>query len=67
MIITCKGIKKNGVIEKCQFLHDGNWGDDELNQHQIFHESINDDNLFWLGFDTLLSFGKYSGRDGKSS
>jgi hypothetical protein len=64
MIITCKGIKKNGTVEKCSFLHDGDWGDDELNQHQNFHES-NNGGLSWLGFDTLLSFGKYSGRDGK--
>lgn len=67
MIISCKGIKKNGQIEKCQFLHDGNWGDEKLIQHQLFHESSQKKDSFWLGFDTSLSFGKFSGRDGKQS
>jgi hypothetical protein len=67
VIITCKGIKKNGLVEKCHFLYDGNWGDDVLIQHQIFHESLKKNNVFWLGFDVLLSFGKFSGRDGKQS
>jgi hypothetical protein len=66
LIITCKGIKKNGQIEKCSFLYDGNWGDSELINHQSFHESQNK-NSFWLGYDTSLSFGKFSGRDGKQS
>ena len=65
MIITCKGIQKNGQIEKCQFLHDGNWGDEKLVEHQLFHKSFENNNLFWLGFETQLSFGKFSGRDGK--
>ena len=65
MIITCKGSKKSGVLKKCNFLHDGNWGDREVLDHQIFHESLQHKNLFWLGFDTTLSFGKFSGRDGK--
>ena len=67
MIITCKGTEVNGIIEKCQFLHDGNWGDDKLTQHQLYHESLKIKNSFWLGFETSLSFGKFSGRDGKQS
>ena len=65
LIIKCKGIQKNGQIEKCPFLYNGNWGDIELVQHQLFHESPKEKNSFWLGFDTSLSFGKFSGRDGK--
>jgi hypothetical protein len=65
LIITCKGSKKNGIIEKCNFLYDGNWGDSEIVDHQTFHESTPNKNSFWLGFDTSLSFGKFSGRDGK--
>ncbi len=65
LIINCKGIKKKGEVEKCQFLYDGNWGDDEVVKHQSFHESLQDKNSFWLGFGTSLSFGKFSGRDGK--
>lgn len=67
MIITCKGTKVNGIIEKCTFLHEGNWGDGKLIQHQLFHESLKIQNSFWLGFEALLSFGKFSGRDGKQS
>jgi len=65
LIITCKGTKKKGMVEKCQFLYDGNWGDDEVVKHQLFHESLQNKNSFWLGFGTPLSFGKFSGRDGK--
>ncbi len=65
LIITCKGIKKNGKVEKCKFLHNGNWGDDALVNHQLSHESQKSKNSFWLGFDTSLYFGKFSGRDGK--
>jgi len=65
LIITCKGSKKNGIIEKCNFLYDGDWGDSKVVNHQIFHESLQNKNSFWLGFDTSLSFGKFSGRDGK--
>ena len=54
-------------MEKCAFLYDGDWGDDKLIEHQAFHESLLDDNSFWLGFDYSLSFGKFSGRDGKQS
>ena len=67
MIITCKGIKNKGHVEKCPFLYDGDWGDDQLIQHQLFHESLESKNLFWLGFDIYRSFGKFSGRDGKQS
>ncbi len=57
-------MRKNGRLEMCRFLHDGNWGDDELTEHEKLHES-SDPSDFWLGFDTSQSFGKYSGRDGK--
>ncbi len=67
LIITCKGTKKNGKVEKCKFLHNGNWGDDALVNHQLSHESQKSKNSFWLGFDTSLYFGKFSGRDGKQS
>ncbi len=67
LIITCKGTKKNGEVEKCPFLHNGDWGDDLLVNHQLLHESQKSKNSFWLGFDTSLSFGKFSGRDGKQS
>ena len=67
MIITCKGTKKGGQIEKCPFIYEGNWGDDELIQHQLLHESLESNNSSWLGFDSSLSFGKFSGRDGKLS
>jgi len=67
LIITCRGIKHDGRIVSCSFLHDGNWGDEELNKHQFFHESSLDPNTFWLGFDCLLPFGKFSDRDGKQS
>jgi len=46
-------------------MYDGNWGDDEIVKHQLFHESLKNENSFWLGFTTSLSFGKFSGRDGK--
>ncbi len=65
LLIICKGTKKNGKVEKCQFLYDGDWGDDAVVKHQLSHESLQNKNSFWLGFDTSLSFGKFSGRDGK--
>lgn len=65
LIITCKGTKKKGLVEKCQFMYNGNWGDDEVVKHQLFHESLQNKNSFWLGFANSLSFGKFSGRDGK--
>ena len=67
MIITCKGTRRGGKIQACPFLHDGNWGDSELNKHQSFHESDSTQDTFWLGFDCLLPFGKFSDRDGKQS
>jgi hypothetical protein len=67
LIITCKGMKKNGKVEECQFLHDGNWGDGVIVSHQIYHESLQNKNSFWLGFETSLFIGKSSGRDGKQS
>lgn len=65
MIIICKGIQKNHRFEKCVFLHDGNWGDSELTEHQKYHESLEDENYSWLGFDTSQYIGKFTGRDGK--
>ncbi len=65
MIIHCKGIQKNHRFEKCSFLHDGEWNDDVLIEHEKYHRSLEDKNHFWLGFDVSRSFGTYSGRDGK--
>ena len=65
MIIICKGIEKNRRFEKCGFLHDGNWEDIELVEHQKYHQSLEDKNYFWLGFDASQSLGNFSGRDGK--
>ncbi|KEQ56094.1 hypothetical protein AAA799B03_01280 [Marine Group I thaumarchaeote SCGC AAA799-B03] len=67
MLITCKGIQKNGRQEKCPFIHDGEWGDYELMEHQNFHKSQEAQNYSWLGFDTSQPIGKFSGRDGKHS
>lgn len=67
MLIICKGIKKNGIHEKCPFIHDGNWGDFELTSHQNFHNSQESQTNSWLGFDTSQPIGKFSGRDGKLS
>ena len=63
-MIVCKGVKKNGILESCRFIYDGKWGDIELIEHQKFHNNGHN-SAFWLGFDTLQPFGKYSGRDGK--
>ena len=65
MLIICKGIRKNSIFEKCAFIHDGEWGDEELIKHQKFHNSLEDENYSWLGFDVSQSLGKFSGRDGK--
>jgi hypothetical protein len=65
LIIICKGIQKNHRFEKCVFLHDGKWGDLELTEHQKYHESLEDENYSWLGFDTSQYIGKFTGRDGK--
>ena len=65
MIIICKGIKKNNRFEKCPFIYDGGWGDEELALHQKEHEKLCGENYFWLGFDVPQNFGKSSGRDGK--
>ena len=56
-----------GSVKKCTFLYDGDWGDEKLLEHQAFHESTVEPDSFWLGFDSSLSFGKFSGRDGKQS
>ncbi len=54
LIITCKGTKKNDKVEKCKFLHNGNWGDDALVNHQLLHESQKSKNSFWLGLIHLF-------------
>ena len=65
MIIMCKGTKHDLGVDKCDFLHDGDWGDSELVEHQKFHESQEIRDLTWLGFEVVQHIGKYSGRDGK--
>jgi hypothetical protein len=65
LIIICKGARKSSKVEKCSFLHSGNWSDLQLVEHQKHHQLLEDKNYSWLGFDTLQSFGNYSGRDGK--
>ena len=65
MIIICKGIQKNHQLEKCEFLHDGDWKDSELVEHQNYHKSLENENYSWLGFDVPQPSGKFSGRDGK--
>ena len=58
-------MQKNQKFKKCEFSHDGNWGDVELVEHQKYHESLENEHYFWLGFDMPQSFGTFSGRDGK--
>ncbi len=65
LIIICKGTQINHKLEKCNFLHDGNWEDLELIEHQKYHKSLENENHSWLGFDVPQSSGKFSGRDGK--
>ena len=65
MIIVCKGAHTNNCLEKCSFLHDGNWGDPELIEHEKYHKSLESKIYSWLGFDVPQTFGKFSGRDGK--
>ena len=65
LIIICKGAQINHQLEKCNFLHDGNWDDMELVEHQKYHKSLENENYSWLGFDVPQSSGKLSGRDGK--
>ncbi len=65
LIIICKGIQKNHKFQKCEFIHDGNWEDVELVEHQKYHKSLEGQNNSWLGFDVSQSSGKLSSRDGK--
>lgn len=65
LIIICKGERKNNRIEKCSFLHAGNWGDAQLTEHQKFHKLSESDTCYWLGFDVPQPFGIFSNRDGK--
>jgi len=64
-MIICKGTQKNNHLEKCTFLHDGNWGDVELIEHEKLHRLLESKKCSWLGFDAPQTFGKFSGRDGK--
>jgi len=52
-------------LEKCNFLHDGNWDDPELIEHQKYHQSLENESYSWLGYDVPQPSGKLSGRDGK--
>ena len=65
LIIIYKGVQKNNRHEKCPFLHDENWGDIELVEHEESHKLLISKNYSWLGFDVPHSFGTFSGRDGK--
>lgn len=65
LIIICKGTRTINKIKNCDFLHIGTWGDIPLVEHQKQHELLENNNHYWLGFDTTQLFGNYSGRDGK--
>ncbi|MFQ5496543.1 MAG: hypothetical protein ACE5DU_01510 [Nitrosopumilus sp.] len=65
MLIICKGFRQNQKHEKCNFCHNGNWGDSALVDHQKYHKSLETENYSWLGFDLSQSIGQLSGRDGK--
>ncbi|MCE9653038.1 MAG: hypothetical protein K8Q89_08310 [Nitrosarchaeum sp.] len=64
-MIICKGARKFNKLEKCDFQFSGNWGEQELVEHQNLHKSLENENYSWLGFDISQSFGIYSERDGK--
>ncbi|MGI9567469.1 MAG: hypothetical protein ACR2LL_10735 [Nitrosopumilus sp.] len=64
-MIICKGSKKDHKFENCLFVYDGNWGDAKLVEHQNYHESLENENYCWLGFDVPQTIGRHSGRDGK--
>jgi len=66
-MIVCRGAKIFHKVEKCNFLFAGNWGDPELIEHQKLHQSLENENYSWLGFDSSQTFGKFSQRDGKRS
>ena len=65
MIIMCKGMKSSLCVVNCNFLHNGDWGDSELIEHEKFHQSQEKNELTWLGFEVVQSIGKHSGLDGK--
>jgi len=50
-MIICKGARKSNKLEKCDFQFSGNWGDAELVEHQNMHQSLENKNYSWLGFD----------------
>ena len=65
-MIVCKGFKKNGTWNSCNFIFEGEWGSNELIQHEKYHKALEDGiSYFWLGFEVKHSFSKLSKRDGK--
>jgi hypothetical protein len=64
-MIICRGAKIFNKVEKCDFLFSGSWDEPTLVEHQKLHQSLENKNYSWLGFDTSQSFGIYSERDGK--
>jgi len=66
-MIVCKGYKKDGKQHHCNFIFWGNWGSNELINHQKLHENKEDGiSYFWLGFEIKRTYDKRSGRDGKN-
>ena len=66
-MIFCKGFKKNGKTNSCDFVYAGNWGDSILLEHEGLHKKQEDGNsYFWLGFEIRERFEKRSGRDAKN-
>ncbi|RNJ80521.1 MAG: hypothetical protein EB829_00220 [Nitrosopumilus sp. H8] len=64
-MIICRGIREDGRIERCDFVHDGSWDDEELVLHEKSHRSRECQDCSWLGFDVSQDIGRPSGRDGK--
>ncbi len=65
-MIICKGFKKNGILNSCNFVYEGDWGDKELLNHEKQHKLLEDgESYFWLGFEVKRSFNKITNRDGK--
>ncbi|RNJ77145.1 MAG: hypothetical protein D9C04_00180 [Nitrosopumilus sp. B06] len=65
MIIICRGVSEGGKLEKCDFVHDGSWDDEELVLHEKSHRSQECKDCSWLGFDITRGISSPSGRDGK--
>jgi len=65
-MIICKGFKKNGIANPCNFVYEGDWGDEALLEHEKQHKLLEDGkSYFWLGFEIKRSFNKITTRDGK--